>query len=130
MIVDLHLPSGLVCRNAGGMLKSKFNEWPWEKYDGVLVNDPHRIGEADINRVYQLGARTPRVAYEKLLKNDGSSVSKFAARGGGFRAEPFFQYSQHICLSGLDAGLIPDFRVQRRLFHVLPPNQSHDVELL
>jgi hypothetical protein len=76
MSVDVRLPSGLVFRDAPRMLTAKFGEWPWDKYDGVPVSDRNRIGKADIDRVYQLGARTPRSAYEGFLKEHGVAVSE------------------------------------------------------
>jgi hypothetical protein len=76
MTIDFRLPSGLVFRNAPEMLNSKFELWPWEKYDGTLVNDWDRIGKTDIERVYQLGARTPRSTYEELLDKYGDAISQ------------------------------------------------------
>jgi len=76
MSVDLRLPSGLFLRDAPKMLGKKFEQWPWENYDGVPVSDPNKIGNADIDRVYQLGARTPRDAYKQLLKERGEKIAE------------------------------------------------------
>jgi hypothetical protein len=54
----------------------------------------------------------------------GHTLHGLATRSDCLPAEPFFQYSHYICLSGLNPGLVPDFRVKRRLFHVFSPNQS------
>jgi hypothetical protein len=43
----------------------------------------------------------------------GHTLHGVAKRSGCLHAEPFFQYRQHIRLSGLDAGLVPDLRIQR-----------------
>src|SRR5713226_2293725 len=74
MEIDLKLPSGLIFRDAPGMLKKKFEQWPWENYDGFLVSNPNRISEEDIDRVYQLGARTPRKVYQSLLEQHGDDI--------------------------------------------------------
>jgi hypothetical protein len=41
-------------------------------------------------------------------------------------AEPFFQYRQHIRLSGLDAGLVPDLVVVKELASLPGSAQESD----
>ena len=79
MSTTLNLPSGLIIRDPVGMLKQKFKQWPWAKYDGVRVKDPNRIGEADIDSVYRLGARTPRKAYQSLVAQHGNEIYRCLA---------------------------------------------------
>jgi hypothetical protein len=43
----------------------------------------------------------------------GHALHGVATRSACLPAEPFVQYSQHIRLSGLNSGLVPDYRVQR-----------------
>ncbi len=40
MSVDVHLASGLVLRNAPGMLKAKFDEW-WSRKFAFSIDIPH-----------------------------------------------------------------------------------------
>jgi hypothetical protein len=81
MTVDIKLRSGLVLRNAVGMLVEKFRQWPWDKYDGEPplnrnVIDPGR----DVDRVYRLGSRTPRNAYLTLIQFQGKRISSCLRR--------------------------------------------------
>jgi hypothetical protein len=66
-------------------------------------------------------------AFGHAQRSSRRARSLLPERSGCLPAESFFQYSQHIRLSVLDPGLVRDFRVQRRLFRVFSPNQSHDV---
>lgn len=50
------------------MLRAKFNEWAYEKYDGHRPDDPDCPGLKDIDVVYQLGARSSKQAYQHLLQ--------------------------------------------------------------
>jgi hypothetical protein len=76
MTIDVKLGSGLVLKDAASMLIAKFSEWPWENYDGSVPSDPNRIDPVrDINRVYQLGVRTPRDAYMRMINADGDNLS-------------------------------------------------------
>jgi len=59
----------------------------------------------------------------------GHALHSIATSRGCLPAESFFQYSQHIRLSGFDPGIVPDFCVQRRLFHLFSPNQTHDIKV-
>src|SRR5256885_17080614 len=65
--IDITLPSGICFHGAVGMLKAKFAQWPWERYDADPPLNPNAVTKADIDRVYQLGARTSRAAYEHLI---------------------------------------------------------------
>lgn len=76
MKVDVHLKSGLVLRDAAAMLVEKFRQWPWDKYDGDPPRDPNVIDPGpDVDRVYRLGARTPRSAYVNLINAHGAKLS-------------------------------------------------------
>src|SRR5438132_14358995 len=57
------------------MLRAKFEEWPYDNYDGLPLTDANRIAVGDIAPVYQLGARTRRTAYERLLRSRGRVIS-------------------------------------------------------
>jgi hypothetical protein len=58
------------------MLRKKFTEWRWENYDGDRPSDPNRISINDIERVYQLGSRTPRQAYQSVLEKNSETISQ------------------------------------------------------
>lgn len=76
MAVDVHLKSGLVLRDAAGMLVEKFRQWPWDRYDGDPPADLNVIDPGpDVDRVYRLGARTPRSAYVSLIQAQGAKLS-------------------------------------------------------
>jgi hypothetical protein len=76
MTIDVALRSGLVLRDAAGILIEKFRQWPWEKYDGDPPLDSNVIDPArDIDRVYRLGSRTPRSAYVQLLEANRDKLS-------------------------------------------------------
>ena len=74
--IDIALQSGLVLTDAVSMLVEKFRQWPWERYDGNRPSDPNVVDAArDIDRVYQLGSRTPRAAYAELLRDHGKEIT-------------------------------------------------------
>lgn len=76
MAVDVHLKSGLVLRDAAGMLVEKFRQWPWDRYDGDPPRDLNVVDPGpDVDRVYRLGARTPRHAYVGLIQAQGAKLS-------------------------------------------------------
>lgn len=76
MGVDVHLRSGLVLRDAAAMLVEKFRQWPWDRYDGDPPRDPNVVDPGrDVDRVYRLGARTPRSAYVSLIGARGADLS-------------------------------------------------------
>ena len=75
MEVDIQLRSGLLLKNAAGMLIKKFEQWPWKNYDGDRPRDPNVIDSQDIKRVYQLGSRTRGSAYVELLQTHGETLS-------------------------------------------------------
>jgi hypothetical protein len=88
MSINLKLPSGLCLRNAPIMLHKKFEQWPYERYDGDFPANPNVIGEADIERVYQLGARTPKQAYRSLCHSEGARLTLLLRKlPGGARIE-------------------------------------------
>lgn len=74
--VDVRLPSGIVFRDAVRMLNLKFEQWPWERYDGDAPADSNAVTSGDIDRVYQLGARTSRTAYEALIVKHGAAINE------------------------------------------------------
>jgi hypothetical protein len=47
--IDIHLPSGLVLRDAATMAEAKFRQWPWAMYDGIPVADPDTITDMDVD---------------------------------------------------------------------------------
>ena len=73
--VTVQLASGLVVDNAADRLRAKFEQWPWENYDGCFPANPNGITVADIDRVYQLGARAARVTYRELIRKDGRELN-------------------------------------------------------
>ena len=54
--IDLHLPSGLVIRDAVSQLRAKFGQWSWDRYDGIPVADPNVITDHDLHLAFS-GAR-------------------------------------------------------------------------
>ncbi len=59
------------------MLRAKFVQWPWAKYDGDAPADPNAVDSGvDVDRVYRLGARTPRRAYQSILAAHGTKISE------------------------------------------------------
>jgi hypothetical protein len=76
MTIDIHLKSGLVLRDAPAMLVEKFRQWPWDKYDGDRPHNPDVVDPGpDVDRVYRLGARTPRSAYLTLIEAHGAQLT-------------------------------------------------------
>lgn len=55
-VIDIQLPSGLLLRDAVAMLRAKFGQWPWGRFDGIPLADPHVISEADVEASFR-GAR-------------------------------------------------------------------------
>jgi hypothetical protein len=75
--IDLRLPSGICFHDPAGMLKAKFAQWPWERYDDAPPLDANVVTKADIDRVYQLGARTSRAVYERLIDVHGVAITGY-----------------------------------------------------
>jgi hypothetical protein len=78
MSIEIKLQSGLVIRGADQMLIKKFgkNEWPWDRYDRYRPKNPNVIDPGiDVDRVYQLGMRSPKKAYHGLLQDHGQEIS-------------------------------------------------------
>jgi len=72
----IQLPSGLALRDAVGMLREKFRQWPWANYDGDPPGDWNRVDPgSDVDRVYRLGSRTPRRAYVGLIGARGNEIA-------------------------------------------------------
>lgn len=70
----LRLPSGLCLPRPAAMLRAKFSEWAYENYDGYRPDDPDCPGPKDIEIVYQLGARSSKDAYRRLLQKSRREV--------------------------------------------------------
>ncbi len=76
MSINITLPSGLTVNDALGMLRERFRQWPWEKYDGDPPADPHVLDAIhDVDRVYQLGMRAPKQAYINLVQSRGAELT-------------------------------------------------------
>jgi hypothetical protein len=77
--IDIHLPSGLLIRDAAGILTAKMKLWPWDRFDGVPVSDPHTITDEDVDTHFRLGARSSvkRDAYKKGIRGCKEQISKF-----------------------------------------------------
>ncbi|MCK9463070.1 MAG: DUF6308 family protein [Proteobacteria bacterium] len=81
MTIDIRLRSGLIFRDADRMLIEKFGEWPWGRYDGDPPKDPNVIDPvADVDRVYQLGMRSPKQAYHDLIQTHGKAITSCLRR--------------------------------------------------
>ena len=55
-VIDIRLPSGLILRDAVGLLCVKFGQWPWGRFDGISPADPNTIMDADVDISFS-GAR-------------------------------------------------------------------------
>lgn len=78
MSMTLNLSTGLRIRDPENMLRYKFQEWPWIKYDGDKPQDFNRIYlPGDIDRAYQLGVRTSRNIFEKAVKKNYDKLNKY-----------------------------------------------------
>lgn len=77
MEINFTLRSGLVLHDAAGMLVEKFHQWPWDKYDGDTPVDPNRVDpKKDIDRVYQLGMRAPKLAFVNLVQSHSEKFTE------------------------------------------------------
>jgi hypothetical protein len=47
--IDIQVPSGLLLRDAVGMLGRKFGQWPWARFDGIPLADQHVVTDADVD---------------------------------------------------------------------------------
>ena len=76
MTIEIRLRSGLVFRDADRMLVEKFGEWAWGHYDGDPPKDPNAIDPvADVDRVFQLGMRSPKKTYHDLINVHGEAIT-------------------------------------------------------
>lgn len=78
--MDLHLPSGLIVKRADEVLREKFRQWPWDRYDGVAVESPHVVSSNDVDAVYRLGMRGGRSSYATLLRTQGATLTRLLRR--------------------------------------------------
>ena len=78
--MQIKLKSGLVLDDPDKMLKEKFGQWSWHKYDGDRPSKPNTVTSRDIGRAHRLGSRTRHSAYERLLRDRGLAISKILAR--------------------------------------------------
>ena len=77
--MQIKLKSGLVLDDPDKMLKEKFGQWSWRKYDGDRPSKPNTLTSDDIHRAHRLGSRTSQSAYERLLRDRGSAIRKILA---------------------------------------------------
>lgn len=76
MTVNIKLRSGLILNDATKMIQEKFRQWPWKKYDADKPKNPNIIDpRTDIDRVYRIGARTPKRSYEKMIEQRGKNIT-------------------------------------------------------
>ncbi|MBK8219210.1 MAG: hypothetical protein IPK71_36250 [Myxococcales bacterium] len=72
---ELHLRSGLRLADPTGMLRAKFAQWPWSKYDGDLPPDPDAVTAADVERANRLGARLSYAVWQRLVTAKGPAIN-------------------------------------------------------
>ena len=78
--IDIRLPSGLHLRDVGGMLRRKFDMWPWGNYDGLVVNDPFAITDNDVDISFSgIGARSSvnRDVYKAQIREKLAELNTF-----------------------------------------------------
>jgi hypothetical protein len=76
MSISLQLYSGLRIVDADEMLKRKFSDSPWEKYDGDAPADANVINpDTDIDRLYQLGVRTARLLIKNMVVKHSAELT-------------------------------------------------------
>lgn len=79
-VVHIQLPSGLLIQDAVAMLRAKFNQWPWGRFDGVLLADLHVITDDDVEISFS-GARArsniTRRAYKAAFRQRQPEISAF-----------------------------------------------------
>lgn len=75
----LHLRSGLRLPDATAMLRAKFAQWPWSKYDGDLPADMDQVTVADVERANRLGARLSYAAWKRLVARNGPAMNALLA---------------------------------------------------
>jgi hypothetical protein len=78
--IDIHLPSGLMLRDAVGMLTAKFRQWDWDRYDGNRVRDPQTVTGEDVEISFSgAKARTSvnHVDYKENIAKRQDELSEF-----------------------------------------------------
>jgi hypothetical protein len=79
-VIDIRLSSGLFLRDSARKLVEKFQQWPWDRYDGIPVKDTNRISDEDIEVSFSgLGARSPinRDKYKGQFRDAAERISEF-----------------------------------------------------
>lgn len=76
---ELRLGSGLRFADPAGMLRAKFAQWPWSKYDGDLPRDPDVVTATDVERANRLGARLSPAVWARVVASKGSGISALLA---------------------------------------------------
>ncbi len=77
---ELRLLSGLRFADPAGMLRAKFAQWPWSKYDGDLPATPDRVTVADVERANRLGARLSYAVWKRLVGTKGPAINALLAQ--------------------------------------------------
>lgn len=72
---ELRLRSGLHFADPTGMLRAKFAQWPWSKYDGDLPADPDAVTATDVERANRLGARLSYAVWNRLVSSKGQAIN-------------------------------------------------------
>src|SRR5437870_2831961 len=79
-VIDIRLPSGLILRDAVGLLCVKFGQWPWGRFDGISPADPNTIMDADVDISFS-GARArsnvPRALYKARIQEKRDELTAF-----------------------------------------------------
>jgi hypothetical protein len=77
-VVTIELPSGLVLRDAVALLRQKFQQWPWDRFDGVPLADPNIISDDDVDVSFR-GARARsnvnRIAYKAAFRERQQEIT-------------------------------------------------------
>jgi hypothetical protein len=62
------------------MLRDKFAQWPWSKYDADLPADPDVVTPADVERANRLGARLSYAVWKRLVGTKGPAINALLAQ--------------------------------------------------
>jgi Family of unknown function (DUF6308) len=76
----LQLRSGLRLPDATAMLRAKFAQWPWSKYDGDVLANLDQVTAADVERANRLGARLSYAVWKHLVARNGPAMNALLAQ--------------------------------------------------
>lgn len=80
MSIDIELPSGIVLKDAARMLREKFAQYPWDRYDRDVPRHPDCVTTEDIGRANRLGARASYAVWDSLIAKDGETLNGLLAQ--------------------------------------------------